>query len=212
MPFDLFPDGLIVDTVVVNYFTMLGRFPLLAQIVGGSVHVPTVVYEPSDEDIAEDSEALSEIERGRRLHLRRVADDEAAPHLRERSRAALPHFEALKGHVQSGRLIPVALTDAELRAYAEFRDRNSIRHYGLVAGLGRGEAAALAIAETRSMRLATDDQDCIKVAAGRNSMFEPVRIRQLLLLAVEHELIGRGEARSIHLSMVAAGFWDRGRI
>src|SRR6266545_2705664 len=111
---------------------MLGRFSLLADILGGSVHVPTVVYDPDDEAVAKDSEALSELERGRRFHRRRAAADDADPRLRERSRAAVPHFELLKDHVQSGRLVTIQLTDAELRVYAALRDRRYTRRFGLV--------------------------------------------------------------------------------
>jgi len=114
--------------------------------------------------------------------------------------------------VASGHLVSLELSTSEFRLYAEFREREAVRRFGLTTGLGRGEAAALAIAETRSMELATDDQDCITVGQGRNAALKPLRIRGLLLAAVDRQLIGLPEAQSIHLSMVNIGFWDRGRI
>lgn len=210
---ELFSKGVVTDIVVINYFTALGRFGLLARILGGSVLVPAAVYDPEDVEISEEGPALSELERGRRRHQRIARDPDTDPLVRERSQAALPHFEALSDHARTGLLRVVRLTDEELRVYAELRDRATLRvRYGRSAALGRGEAAALAIAEARALRLATDDQDCIRVATARNPEFRPLRIRGLLLAAVEHEMIGMSEARSIHLSMVGSGFWDTGRL
>lgn len=210
---DAFPEGVVVDTVVVHYFTMLGRFRLLAQILGGVVQVPRAVYDPADEQLRDAAgQVLSELEQGRRFHRRRATNEDADARQRERSKAALPHFDALGEHVQAGRLVTLDLSEPELRTYADLRNRVITRQYGLLAGLGRGESAALALAEARGMRLATDDQDCIKVASARNKAFQPLRIRSLLGTAVEHGLLALTEARSIHLSMVGAGFWDRGRL
>jgi hypothetical protein len=209
---DRFPEGVIVDTVVVNYFTAAGRFLLLSEILGGSVCVPTVVYDPMDDEILEDAGPISELEQGKRLHRRRSTDMAVSYRARERSKAALPHFEALSDHVAQGKLVPLELTDGELQIYSQLREKNYVKRYDRVVGLGRGEAAALAIAETRSMRLSTDDADGIHVAQRRNPRLEPLRIRRLLLIGVEHNIVGLSEARSIHLSMVGAGFWDTGRL
>lgn len=201
----------IADTVVVNYFLAVGRFGLLADLLGGSVQVPRSVYDPEDAAAARE-EGLSELERGLRLHRRRACQHGLDPRIRRRSAAALPHFERLPSLVTTGRLVPVDMEVDELMVYAQLRDAACTRHYRLLAGLGRGEAAALAIAERRHMRLATDDQDCIRAGGVRNGDFRPLRIRGLLTVAVEWGLVRPSEARSLHRSMVAAGFWDHGRL
>lgn len=212
-PLDVFPQGVVVDTVVVNYFTTLGRFRLLARILGGVVQVPTAVYDPDDAEIEADEAALSELERGRRRHHRVASDSDTDPVTRDRSKAALSNFDELADHATSGLLRVLRLTDKELRVYAELRDTANLRaRYGRAVALGRGEAACLAVAEARGLRLATDDGDCIRVAVSRDPSFSALRIRGLLRVAVEHGLIGLAEAQSIHLSMVAAGFWDTGRL
>lgn len=63
-----------------------------------------------------------------------------------------------------GALSVVNLSEQELVAYATLRDVDHARRYGLIAPLGRGEAAVLAVAEARGWNLATDDQDAINVA------------------------------------------------
>jgi hypothetical protein len=207
-PPDHAPDA-IVDTVVVNYFLALGRFGMLAELLGGAVCVPSSVYDADDAHVIRD-EALSELERGLRLHRRRACDGRLEPRLRERSLRALPHFESLPGLAAEGALVTLTMSPDELRLYAALRDAGASGRYGLLVGLGRGEAAALAIAETRRLRLATDDQDCIRVASARTPGFRPVRIRWLLCEAVRRRLIGLDEARELHASMLAIGFWDRG--
>jgi predicted nucleic acid-binding protein len=204
-------EQVVADTVVVNYFLALGRFALLTRIVGGHVFVPRAVYDPDDAGRALDA-GLSELEVGLRQHRSRAEDDELPPRKRERSREALPHFEQLPQLVSQGLLMPLELTPTEIQTYAMFRDHSWGRQHGLLTGLGFGEAAALAVAESRGMRLATDDEDCIRVATARNPQMRIERIRGLLQSAVDRNFIGLNEARSVHLAMVAFGFYDRGRL
>jgi predicted nucleic acid-binding protein len=58
------------------------------------------------------------------------------------------------------------MTYEELETFARLRDREYVKQFSLIAGLGRGEAAALAIAHARGFDLATDDQDAIRVATA----------------------------------------------
>ena len=203
-------EQVVVDTVVVNYFLALGRIALLAAVVGGCVLVPRAVYDPDETDRA-DVTVVSELERGLRRHRQRAVDPELAPKQREYSSEALPHFERLQQHVGEGLIVPLSLDPSELQLYGMFRDAVWAREHGLLAELGSGEAAALAVAENRGMRLATDDQDCIRLAQARRPDSIILRIRSVLHLAVDAGLVGFDEARSIHLSMRARGFWDRGQ-
>ena len=203
-------EQVVIDTVVVNYFLALGRFSLLAAVVGGRVLVPRAVYDPEDADRA-DAAVVSELERGLRRHRQRAVDPELAPKQREYSSDALPHFERLRHHVDEGLMLPLTLEPAELVRYGMFRDALWARQHDLLAELGSGEAAALAIAENRGLSLATDDQDCIRLAQARRPDSVILRIRSLLHLAVDAGLVSVEEARSMHLSMRARGFWDNGQ-
>lgn len=201
----------VVDTVVVNYFVAVGRFELLAALLGGAVCVPRAVFDPEEpEDLAD--EATSELRRGLRLHRRRAGDDRIARELRARSQAALPHFEELPDWATRGKLVAIPLTEAELGTFARLRDRDYVSRFSLLAGLGRGEAAALAVALARGHDLATDDNDAITVAKALSPALRVHRIRGLLIQAVGRGIITRSDAQAIHDAMIAAGFWDRGKL
>src|SRR5579884_4215275 len=101
-------EQVVIDTVVVNYFLALGRFSLLAAVVGGCVLVPRAVYDPEETDRA-DVAVVSELERGLRRHRQRAVDTELAPKQRDYSSEALPHFERLRQHVEEGLLVPLTL-------------------------------------------------------------------------------------------------------
>lgn len=201
----------VADTVVVNYFLAVGAFDLLRPLLGGTVQVPRAVFDPDEpDDVAE--EAASELRRGLRLHRQRANDPGIVAALRERSARALPHFETLPDLVARGELVVLDLSDDGLTTFARLRDPTVVAEFSILAGLGVGEAAALALAIGRDYDLATDDQDAIKAAAGLAAGMQIRRIRGLLIHAAETGLVTRDEARDLHANMVSAGFWDRGRI
>ena len=204
------PD-VVADTVVVNYFVAVGAFDLLATLLGGVVFVPRAVFDPDEPESVADA-AVSELRAGLRFHRRRAGDDRTPLVLRQRSERALPQLETLPSLAASGRLVALDLSNEELRLFAQLRSVDYVRQFARVAGLGRGEAAALAITLTRGCRRATDDQDAIEVARGVNPELPIHRIRALLLRAVEVGLIARPRARELHRAMVEAGFWDRGAL
>jgi len=203
--------GIVADTVVVNYFLSVGAFDLLARLLGGGVRVPRAVFDPDEPESLADS-AVSELRAGLRLHRRRAGDERLPRVLRARSSRALPHFETLPDLAASGRLAALDLSDVELRVFARLRSVDYVRQFGRVAGLGRGEAAALAIALSRGWALATDDQDAIEVARAIRPGLSIHRIRALLLDAVARRLVAMSEAKALHRAMVEAGFWDRGQL
>lgn len=203
--------SVVCDTVVVNYFLAVGQLELLATMVGGAVQVPRAVFDPEEPaDIAD--EAASELRRGLRLHRLRTQDEGVGGELRARSTRALPHFESLPGLCERGRLVALEMSSEELATYARLRDREYVRRFSLIEGLGRGEAATLAIATERILDVATDDQDAINVLAALAPELRVLRIRGLLVHAMQQRLIKRTEAQAIHSAMVEAGFWDRGTI
>lgn len=201
----------VFDTVVINYFLGAGQIQLLADLFDGSLAVPRSVFDP-DEDDAGREEGMSELRRGLHLHRRRRTDDGAPPELRARSVQALPEFERLPELSMSGVLRVVDLTDDELGAYALLRDAASVRPYGVLLGLGPGEAAVLAICSKRGWNPATDDGDAIRVAERLIPGVRPLRIRSILTSAVDRGAIDLVRAREIHETMRNLGFWDTGRV
>ncbi len=182
----------ICDTVVVHYFVAVGRFELLAGVLGGAVHVPTAVFDP-DEDTDLADEALSELRRGLKFHQRQSADTKIPDQRRKRSVAALPHFRKLDDHAADGSLHAVPLTGAELSQFAQLRTLEHVRQFGLKAPLGRGEAAMLAIAASRGWGYATDDNDAVTVGRVLIPDIRPRRTRSLLLECVNRDLCSRDE-------------------
>lgn len=207
----LFERPVVADTAVVNYFLAVGAFDLLRALLGGAVQIPRAVFDPDEpDDVAE--EAASELRRGLRLHRQRSNDRVIGRELRERSALALPQFETLPELAARGELVVLGLSGDELTTFARLRDASFVSQFSLVAGLGRGEAAAVAIALGREYDIATDDQDAIKVAAALAPKMRTYRIRALLVHAAESGLITKVKAREIHAAMVRAGFWDKGQI
>lgn len=206
------PDQPVVfDTVVINYFLAVSEIELLARLCGKPLAIPRSVFDPDEEDAGRE-EAMSELRRGLHLHRRRCEDDGAPAELRARSERALPAFERLPALLSSGVLQVVDLDDAETRLYAELRDATAVRRFGVVVGLGPGEAAVLAICAKRGWRPATDDTDAIRVAEQLLPGEKPLRIRALLRLAVERRLVDLPKARVIHKAMRDLGFWDTGTL
>jgi predicted nucleic acid-binding protein len=201
----------VCDTVVVNYFLAVGQIELLTQLLGGSVQIPRTVFDPEEPDDIAD-EAASELRQGLRLHRRRTEGDGVGGELRARSERALPHFERLPALAREGPLAILEMTADELALYAQLRDRQHVRQYGLIVGLGRGEAAALAIALTREFDVATDDQDAIRVLQAISPELRALRIRRLLIDARDAGLIDTDAAREIHGAIRNAGVWDSGTI
>lgn len=201
----------VFDTVIVNYSLAAGEIQLLANLCGGSLAIPRAVFDPDEADDVRE-EAMSELRRGLHLHRRRCEDAGAPPELRARSEQALPAFETLPGLARSGVLRVIDLLDEELGLYAELREGASVRRFGLLVGLGPGEAAALAICVNRGWRPATDDNDAIRVAEQLIPGVRPLRIRALLKLAVERGIVGMAHARATHKTMRDLGFWDSGRL
>ena len=200
----------VADTVVVNYFIAVGEIPLLAQVCGGMIHIPRAVFDRDEPDDAPE-EALSELRRGLHLHRRRVGDVLTSEPALSRSRSALPRFEQLPA-LTEGPMRVVELSDDELILFSTLRDPQAARRYGLVAPLGSGESAALAIAVERGWRLATDDQAAVDVAKQLMPGMTPLRIRALLHAAADTGLVSIKRAREIHEAMKAAGFWDKGTL
>lgn len=102
------------------------------------------------------------------------------------------------------------MNDKEMSIFDRLTDPNEITKYGRKFPLQSGEAASIAIAVSRQLTLATDDNDAIVVLGKVASNHPTERIRAILIRAVEWKLITVQDANSIHENMRAAGFWDKG--
>jgi hypothetical protein len=203
------PDRPVVfDTVVINYFLAAGEIRLLAGLFGGALSIPRVVFDPDEADDGRE-EAMSELRRGLHLHRRRSQEPDSAPDVRARSIEVLPEYEKLPELATSGLLMVVDLSETELGLYARLRDNAHVRQYGRVAGLGPGEAAILSLCHSRAWCPATDDTDAIAVARVLLPGVTPLRIRSLLMLAVDQGAVDAARATAIHERMKSLGFWDR---
>lgn len=203
--------SVVCDTVVVNYFLAVGQIELLAETLGGTIRIPRAVFDP-EEPAGVADEVASELTKGLRLHRRRTETGAAEGELQARSARALPHFERLPQLCADGLLDVLEMTADELATYAQLRDREHVTQFGLIAALGRGEAAALAIARSRRFDVATDDQDAIRALVALAPDLQVLRIRQLLVDASDRGIISRATARQLHEAMRGAGFWDTGTI
>jgi hypothetical protein len=197
----------VLDTVVINYFLAAGHIETLIALCGPLL-VPRAVFDPDEPDDLRE-EAMSELRRGWHLHRRRASGSDIAPHLKARALSVLPHFARLPELAGRGSLVALDLTDADLALYAQLRDASGVREFGLVAGLGHGEAAVLALCKSGGYCPATDDTDAIKVAASLLPGLVPLRIRALLQLAVGKGIMDRTGAVAAHKAMKLLGFWDK---
>ena len=207
MSADESPERTVFDTVVINYFLAVGQIETLIGLCGHLL-VPRAVFDPDEPDDLRE-EGMSELRRGWHLHRRRASGSDIAPHLKARANSALPHFERLPDLVGQGKLVAVDLSDVDLALYAELRDATRARGFGLTVGLGHGEAAVLALCKSGEYRPATDDTDAIKVADQLLPGVVPLRIRSLLRLAVQRDLLNADEAIAAHKAMKLFGFWDK---
>lgn len=197
----------IIDTVVLMYFLLVEEEDLLCSLLAEPVHVPTSVYDPSEEGLSEEalrqSGLLSEMGGSIRHYEVAGGNDKASAE----DAVRLHKVQAL---IDAGRLVVETLTAEERLVSARLQTSDGAAEYGLKAALGPGEAACVAIASSRGWTIVTDDRDALKVMEklpGGNFNYE--RVRKLLIRAAETGVITRGDANDIHRRMVEEkGFWD----
>lgn len=188
-------DPLICNTTPIRIFTIVGQIDLLVELLGGTVHVPRQVLDP-DDDFATPPDLLSEIGATERFFATRSVDSDRGD-IRAR----------LAGLRTRSEIDVVDLSAVELDLYAELRAPGYVRRVrGLAGTLGRGEAAAMAIAETRSWAVAMDDAVAREVLAERSPATTIVTSHGLLRQAVGRELIDSGSAQLVYDDMLAKGY------
>ena len=199
----------VIDTVVLLYFLLVDEVQLLLDIVGRPAAVPRVVFDP-DEGEPEET-AASEMQRSIRYHERRSRDGALDEDHRSGAAVSVRRLMQAEELYETGELVIADLDSTELELFADLIDAQRCATYDLLAPLGMGEAACLAIAKTRAMTLVTDDNDGLRTYQRLVPGGSYERIRRLLARGAEEGLITRERANEIHQEMRRHGFWDAGR-
>jgi len=196
----------VADTVVLRYFLFVDRMGLLLDLLGEPIVVPDAVYSPDEEEV-ENEHLVSEIERSIRWQ-RAAARDRRRPEDKRRQAAGLERrLLEVRGHVDAGRIVVEQLSTSEIDLFVRLTSVEHVAEFGIVAPLGAGEAACIAIAHEQSMTLVTDDNDALRAfdAIKKGAAYE--RIRKLLIRAASEGLIDVEQANGIYGEIVALGFY-----
>jgi hypothetical protein len=194
--------GTVVDTVVLHYFLLVEKSELLLDLLEPPVGIPRIVYDPDEGESA----GASELRRNIRYE-ERIARTSHAGAERHAALQRVQRLEAIDPLV--GDPVQVFdMTDSELDFFGRLTAERPDDELSLVAPLGAGEAACVAIAIERGHVMATDDADGLRVLHRLRPNHPYERIRRLLIRAGENALVTRDHANNLHRRMREMGFWD----
>lgn len=196
----------IIDSVVLQYFLLVGEEELLGELIGWPLRVPFAVYDPEDREIPLEAclrpDLLSEMRQAVRFYNRiamSAGDTESLWRISRVDRLYDEERLVVEGMELQEQLLADRIQGVEAT------------HFGVKAPLGPGEAACIAIAYERNWTIVTDDADALTVFArlqgDRGHRYE--RIRKLLIRAANEGLITEDSANRIHADMVSRRFWDK---
>lgn len=201
------PNDSIVDSVILHYFLLVDRLPLLTDLLGAPLRVPRIVYDP-DEEPGTPPLAMSEMRRAVDFHQRRANDKSRPLEVRADYRKLAENLASVESLHRAGTIEIIDMTDDELRLYGSLTSAEHLDRFGLRFPLDAGEAACVAIAHERRWTIATDDGDALTALRSLSPRHPYERIRKLLVRAAQTALISEDEANSIHAEMTRRGFWD----
>ena len=185
----------ICNTTPTRYFALASQLDLLSQICGGAIRVPRLVFDPED-DADDPPEFLSEIGASERYWAKRASTAEAAE-----------NWLRLGLLRTRGDLEVIDMSIEELERYAELASQATQSRFRLAAELGRGEAAVMAIAESRDWTAVMDDRDAITVLNQISPGTRTITTRDLLRSAVYDETLDTREADEVYRLMLERGYW-----
>jgi predicted nucleic acid-binding protein len=190
-------EPVICNTTPIRYFALVGQFDLLVNIFGGRVLVPRQVLDlEEDPEGAAATSLLSEIGRSERYWAARSGNPEG-----------MERWNRLRRVRQRSDVEIVDLDDDELIVYAKVTTAEFARSLGLAGPLGEGEAAVIAIAETRGWAAALDESAARRVIDHRSPELQVLTSRDLLRQAViAHSLLDSPEAQIVYEDMLADGY------
>jgi predicted nucleic acid-binding protein len=185
----------ICNTTPLRHLALARRLDFLSRVLGGSIRTPRQVFD-DEEDPGGPSFQVSELGTSERYFADRADDGEMADRwgriLELRSRTDIEVID---------------LSEDELGTYAELQTAEFAKRAELVGPLGPGEAAVIAIAETRGWAAVMDDAAGRRVLSERSPGCDVVTTRQIIRLAVtELELLDSSEAQIIYDSIRAEGY------
>jgi len=187
-------EPLVCNTTPVRYFALVGQFELLVRILDGEVRVPRQVMDP-DEDPDGIESLVSEIAQSERYWAKRSVDAEA-----------MQNWDRLRKLRSRHDIRVVDLEGDELGAFSEMVSPSYTKSIGLAGPLGSGEAAVIAISESRSWTAAIDDALARDVLLRRSPGTRVITTRELLRQAVAQQLVDSAEAQLIYDDMLAKGY------
>jgi predicted nucleic acid-binding protein len=150
-------ETLVSDTTAVRYFTLIDRIEILGQLMGGRIRVPREVFDPFENSRVLPEDLLSEIGQTE-LYWARKRSPDAGTHW--------SRFKALR-HRTDIEVVDLVLGEAAI--VAEVTARRFLRRFGKAGRLGKGEAAAIALAERRGWTPIIDDRVARAVLKVRSS-------------------------------------------
>ncbi len=184
-------EPLVCNTTPVRYFALVGQFDILVRVLGGEVWVPRQVMDP-DEDPDGIESLVSEIARSERYWAKRSVDPEATQ-----------NWDRLRKLRARDDIRVVDLEDDELGAFSEMISPRYTNSIGLAGPLGPGEAAVIAIVESRAWTAAMDDALAREVLLRRSPGTGVVTTRGLLRRAVVRGVLESAEAELVYGDMLA---------
>jgi predicted nucleic acid-binding protein len=182
-------DSFVCNTTPIRHFALSGHFDLLVQLLGGVVRTPRTVFDP-DED-SEGDRLVSEVGQSERYWAYRATSaDRTEKWGRLRALRTRDDIEAID------------LAEDELATFAELQTPAYARSIGFAVTLGAGEAAVVAVAESRGWAAVMDD------AAGREAFHDKVPAatiltsRELLRAGVGEGLLTSPEADLVYADLI----------
>lgn len=185
----LLKNNCVVDTSLLSNFVFTGHAHLLRQLVTEPLLLTAAVLDPSE--IVHSSNSYKVKPRCEFLKPLYEAERKSSELLHD---SALPCIQSFAGS-QGSLWKPVELTEEEVVLALRFSSRSiwdktrGVETRFKKRGLGPGEAEACAVAVTRGWTLLTDDQPAIELLKGLELLVAVIRTCQLLVCAVERELI-----------------------
>jgi hypothetical protein len=183
-------DDFVCNTTPIRHFALSGHFELLVRLLGGVVRTPRQVLD-HDEDPQGPDRLLSEIGQSERYWAYRATSCDRTE--------KWSRLHALRGRSD---IEVVDLSEDELPTFADVQTIGYARTLGFASALGPGEAAVVAIAESRGLAAVIDD------AAGRAAYHDKVPAgtvltsRELLRAGVSDAILTSPEADLVYSDLL----------
>ena len=151
-------EPIVVDATVLRRFALADRIHELPAALGGPAAVCRAVWDP-DEEPGICDQGRSELTRSIAVQHHRYQDGRRTAQDRAAARHLCQQLATVRSLHDSGGLLVIDLDDPEAQLCAELVSRHRASAFGLTFPLAPSAAGSVAVAATRSWRLASDDQD-----------------------------------------------------